>query len=634
MATIAEALSAAVQCLNTGRPADARAICAQILAVDGNNTDALHLSGIAARQEGALDEAIRLLTLAVDSKPLFAAARVNLANAFQATGRVADAARALRFALAASPDMVQAWRGLGSHLTRGGGSAARDEAIRALRRADALSSGNAETLHDLGLALRYAERTEEGVAVLTQATQACPDHTLAWMNLGTALVENGEHARALACLSRAVALSPGLAEAHYNNGNGLHAAGELERAAQAFLRSGRLGLAAARTRAAMALLDLGRMAEAEAGYRRALAEGGDAPTAIEQLTRLFRESGRINDGRTLFVELTRTEPLGRVYRGELLTALADLDLRDGEIDRSAALLNVVQGDGGRFFTVKSIAAMRLTLQQLGARLDRPKNPSPERPAVTSSTLASLGRFAHNAMEYVLVRLYAEKHGFTLETPEWVGGYYFDINDPPPSRPYRPLYYPRHPLNRHLSGTATETPPSNVDFRSPLFLLQRKVQYRERVQSWLRPRAIWAPFLDPTLERLRALGDTVVAIHIRRGDFIQFNYPITETAWYVDWLRALWPTLKRPVLYIASDDLAGVRRDFAEFSPVVRADIAPEWANLEFLQDFHVLAHADVVGISAASGFSLLAAQLNQKASLFVEPDVPGRRVRPFAPWTP
>ncbi|WP_298380457.1 tetratricopeptide repeat protein [Azospirillum sp.] len=638
MATIPEALSAAVQCLNARRFADARAICGQILAVDRTNTDALHLWGLAARQDGKLDEAIAMIGRAVESRPLFAAARINLANALRAAGRHADAQRCYRLAVAVAPDLASAWLAFGGHLTRDGGSAAQDEAIRALRHATTLAPTDADALHDLGLALRYANRAEESISVLIQATIARPDHTIAWMNLGTALVENGEHARSLASMRRAVALTPNAGEVCFNNGNALHAAGHLEEALSAFLRSARLGLAQARTRAAMVLHDLGRHREAEEGYRHALTADGDAPANIEQLTRLFMETDRIEEGRALLVQLTRTEPLGRTYRGELLAALADLELWDGRAERTAALLDGVQGDSGRFFTIKSIAALRLSLGRLAGqpngKLKRPPNPHPDCPAVTSSTLASHGRFAHNVLEYVLVRLYAEKHGFTLETPEWVGGYYFDINDPLPSRPYRPLYYPRHPLNRHLSGTAGETPPSNVDFRSPLFLLEHKAEHRDRVQSWLRPRALWSPFLDPALERLRERGDTVVAIHIRRGDFVQFNYPITETIWYVDWLRALWPTLTRPVLYIASDDLAGVRKDFAEFAPMVRADVAPDWPNLEFLQDFHVLMHADVVGVSAASGFSLLAAQLNQRARLFVEPDMPGRRIRPFAPWVP
>lgn len=643
MATIQEALGAAVHCLNSGRPADAKAICARILDADPGYVDAMHLWGLAARQEGNLDEAVALLRRTVAAMPVFAAAHINLGNALRAAGRDAEAERHYRSAVAAAPDLGAGWAALGNHLMRGG-SGARPAALLALRRAVTLAPHNADALHDLGLTLRYAERVEEGIEILSQAVAVRPDHVMALMNLGTALTELGEHGRARAVQRRAVALAPAMAEVQYNDGNTLHAGGALEPALAAFRRAVRLGLAAGQPRIGMVLSDLGRFEEAETELCRDLVSGGDVPTTIETLTGLFIRSGRLDQGRLLFTGLAQGKKIGdtgfgnaefgTVYRGECMAALADLDLQDGNLERCAALSAAVRGDSGRLFTVRTLAALRLTLRSRGLTLKRPDNPHPGRPSVTSSTLASHGRFAHNVLEYVLVRLYAEKHGYVLETPEWVGGYVFEIDDPLPSRPYRPFYYPRQPLNRSLDGSpaAPSPPPAGVDFRSPLFLLRHDGEYRERVQSWLRPRQVWAPFLDPALERLRERGDTVVAIHIRRGDFVQFNYPITETAWYVRWLHELWPTLKRPVLYIASDDLAGVRADFAAFAPMVRADVAPDWPGLDFLQDFHVLMQADVVGISAASGFSLLAAQLNRRARLFVEPDVAGRRIRPFAPW--
>lgn len=641
MATLQEALGAAVHCLNSGRPADTKAICARILEVDAGHIDAMHLWGLAARQEGDLDEAVALLRRTVAAMPTFAAAHINLGNTLRAANREGDAEHHYRIAAAAAPDLGVAWAVLGNHLMRDG-SGARPAALRALRRAVTIDPRNADALHDLGLTLRYAERVEEGIEVLSQALAVRPDHVMALMNLGTALTELGEHEHARAVQRRAVALAPAMPEVQYNDGNTLHAGGALEQSTSAFRRAVRLGLAAAQPRIGMALSDLGRFEEAEAELCHDLVSGGDVPATIEALTGLFVRSGRLDQGRLLFTELAHGKgiggaEIGRIYRGECMAALADLDLQDGNLERSAALSTAVQGDNGRLFTVRTLAALRLTLRSLGLSLKRPGNPHPDRPSVTSSTLASHGRFAHNVLEYVLVRLYAEKHGYVLETPEWVGGYVFEIDDPLPSRPYRPFYYPRRPLNRHLeagAGQGRTPPPAGVDFRSPLFLLRHSEEYREQVQSWLRPRRVWAPFLDPALERLHERGDTLIAIHIRRGDFVKFNYPVTETAWYVRWLHELWPTLRRPVLYIASDDLAGVRADFAAFDPVVRADVAPDWSGLDFLQDFHVLMHADVVGVSAASGFSLLAAQLNRRARLFVEPDVAGRRIRPFVPWTP
>jgi hypothetical protein len=237
------------------------------------------------------------------------------------------------------------------------------------------------------------------------------------------------------------------------------------------------------------------------------------------------------------------------------------------------------------------------------------------------------------LEYVLLRLYAEKQDCVLETPDWVGGAYFDLHDPVPSGPLPPWPFARRVLNGSVTGERQGRAVVDRDLLSPLFLYDYPMEYRDRVRSWLRPRPQWSPWIDPPVDTLRAVGRTIVAIHIRRGDFLQYGYPVTETRWYVDWLRTLWPTLDRPVLYLASDDIPAVRAAFREFRPVTLDDAAPSWPGLEFLQDFHVLTQADIVGTSTASGFSQLAARLNERARLCVEPDIEARCIRPFIPWT-
>jgi hypothetical protein len=433
-----------------------------------------------------------------------------------------------------------------------------------------------------------------------------------------------------------MALVPAVPEIHYNHGNIQHTRGESEVALTMYRRAVQLGMPAALTRVGAVLIDLDRLAEAEAVLRQApVTRGTDVSTAISQMVEIFIRGNRLAEGEAYFTAIGQKPTAdGLSCVGECLTAIATLRLQAGQPHEAHRLLSRVVGDSSHLFTVKSIAALRATLADRGAVLTRPPNPAPDRPRVSSSTLATHGRFAHNVLEYILLRLYAEKYGYTLETPEWVGGYYFEIDDPLPSRALRPLYFPRRIVNRLVTGTSPHPPIPDCNILSPLFLFDHKEEYRARVQSWLKPRAVWRPFLDPAVERLRTLGDTVVAIHIRRGDFVTYKYPITQTAWYVDWLRGIWGELKNPVLFLASDDLDGVRADFADFNPVTRADIVEGWHGLEYLQEFHVLMTADIVGISAASGYSLLAARLNTTARLFVEPDVEAQRIRPFAPWTP
>lgn len=604
-----------------------------VLAADPENAEALYLLGLTERQAGRPAEALALIRRAVDLSPNLLEARLNLASVLSQQGDAAGAQAQWRAVLALDPANRAAWHALGV-ASAGHGGAGRAGAIRALRRAALLSPDDADIHHDLGILLRQDDRVEEAIACQRRALSLQPGLLSAWMSLGNALLERGDADGARAALERAVILSPDRPEIWFNLGNLRYRQAELDKALGCYRLAVRLGLAAARARVVAVLIDLGRDAEAEEALGQYLPlPGTDVSTCLEYLYLLLVRSGRREEARGVFSRLESASLGGRVYRVECRTALSALDLADGDAGTAAGRLEGLRSDNCWMFTVRSLAALERTRQQQGWRWQRPANPHPERPRLASSTLGNRGRFAHNVLEYVLLRLYAEKHGCVLETPDWVGGAYFDIDDPAPSGPLPPWPFARRILNGAVMGDGDGEVTVDRDALSPLFLYDYPVEFRDRVRSWLRPRPQWSPWIDPPVDALRAVGRTVVAIHIRRGDFLHYGYPITETQTYVDWLRDLWPTLDKPVLYLASDDIPSVRAAFREFRPVTLHDAAPAWPGLEFLQDFHVLTQADIVGISAASGFSQLAARLNERARLCVEPDMERGGVRPFAAWT-
>ncbi|MFE1602200.1 tetratricopeptide repeat protein [Methylobacterium sp. ID0610] len=593
--------------------------------------EAWHMLGVAETQAGRLDPGLGLIKRALRLAPGLVEAWQNRVALLSAAGRRDEAVANARGLLRHAPDHGPTWLRLGTLLAQDGpGRAA--AALAAFGHATRLMPDAPEAWRGLGLALREAEQLDAALGALRRAHALRPDAE-AEMSLGNALLGRGERAGALAHLLRAVCLAPGSPECWYNLGLVRHARGETEAALLCNRRAVRLGLGLARTRLAAALADLGRAAEAEAELRAALPLPGTAvPDAVEQLTGLLLAQGRIPELRALFAPF-ETKPLaGRLHAGEGRTALAAADLAQGRPAAAQARLAPVAGEAGWTFTLRSVAALRLALAERGETLVRiPADPG--RPRLASSTLGTRGRFAHNVLEYVLLRLYAERHGLVLETPDWVGGLFFALDDPAPAGPLAPLLFGRHLLNEGVLGEPHRPPLAGCDALSPLFLFAYPETVRERVQSWLRPRPAFAPWLDPAVARLRLLGRTLVALHLRRGDFVACGYPITDAGWYVAWLRELWPTLDRPVLYLASDDLAAVRADFAEFDPLSLADVAEPWPGLDYLQDFHVLSRADIVGVSAASGFSALAARLNPGLRLAVEPDLAARRIRPFRPWT-
>ncbi|MBK1840724.1 tetratricopeptide repeat protein [Azospirillum sp. YIM B02556] len=638
MPTVAEALQIALELYRAGRLDDVRTLTTRILEADPRTAAALHLLGLADRRQGRLQEAAERFRAALAIAPEMADVRCNLGGVLATLGQVDAAAASQRRALALDPALEAAHHGLASLLCSRGGPRDWMAAAASFRRILRLQPDRADIFHDLGIALRQYGAVELAVASQRNALAHAPGFAAALGNLGNGLVELGRLDEALVCFRRSLAVEPERAATLYNQANAQYAAGQSETAAESYARAARNGLPQALTRLADVLTILGREADAEAVLRLALTTAGsDIPGAIDMLSALLVRQGRHEESRRFFADYRYPHVADpNTFRLECMTAVAESWLAAGEVDHAVEVLAGVHGHGSRFFTVKSIAGLQQVLAKQGRRLVRPVNPDPSQPRVCSSTLATHGRFAHNVLEYVLLRLYAEKFSYRLETPDWVGGHYFELDDPKPSGGLKPLSFGRRILNDLVTGRRDDPRP-DVDILSPLFLFEHREEWRERVQSWLRPRPEWLPYVDPVMQALKRRGNTVVALHIRRGDFVWFRYTITETSWYVDWLKALWPTLDRPVLYIATDDPATIA-DFAEFAPTSLADLAKDgaaepWTGLEFLQDFHVLMNADVLGVSAQSGYSQLAALLNRDARLFVEPDAAAQRIRPYSPWT-
>ena len=133
-----------------------------------------------------------------------------------------------------------------------------------------------------------------------------------------------------------------------------------------------------------------------------------------------------------------------------------------------------------------------------------------------------------------------------------------------------------------------------------------------------------------MAKIAAKGKTLVAIHLRRGDFGYGQFWIAPETWYLEWLAKHWPQLDQPVLYIASDDPA-IHRQFATYSPMTAADLDPPQAGAEFYDDFHVLTQADHVAISNSS-FSFVAGMLNRRAKNFLRPDLAAQQLVAYDPW--
>jgi tetratricopeptide (TPR) repeat protein len=185
------------------------------------------------------------------------------------------------------------------------------EAIAWLRNAARLRPGDADILHDLGLAYLECGRPGEAIASLRGAIAARPEFADAHLRLGIALEAAGALDDALAAYRCASGLLPSLADAWYRQASLLDSLGLAAPAVEAF----RCAAAAApdttlgRIAAARGKLAERRDAQAEKMLRRALVRDPGNAVALELLGTLLADAGRFAEARQVLLQAVERSPL-------------------------------------------------------------------------------------------------------------------------------------------------------------------------------------------------------------------------------------------------------------------------------------------------------------------------------------
>src|ERR1700683_5633928 len=107
------AFAHAVEHHRAGRLEAAESLYRKVLPTDSRHADALHLAGVAALQLGRFDEALELITQAVHERPQAAAYQISLGQVHAAASRFDDSIAAYQQATVLSPQLPDAWFGLG-----------------------------------------------------------------------------------------------------------------------------------------------------------------------------------------------------------------------------------------------------------------------------------------------------------------------------------------------------------------------------------------------------------------------------------------------------------------------------------------------------------------------------------------
>ena len=260
-----------------------------------------------------------------------------------------------------------------------------------------------------------------------------------------------------------------------------------------------------------------------------------------------------------------------------------------------------------------------------------------RAVVTMSHFGHNAGFANQLFQYAFLKLYGLRNNCAVETPPWIGEEVYGV---PGRRIARPLpeYRGDEWSVRDLALWDRDNPPVNVDFWGYYQNIPARWRpHRAFVRRLFTPLPPWRAPVERWLAAHRPPGRTLVALHLRRGDYRDYAaakpwFRLIPEEWYLQWLAALWPTLADPVLFIASDDRASVLPRFAAYRPLTAEALEAELPEPRLLADFQILAAADVLAVCNSS-FSRMAAVLaGERQNCFIAAPAAESFV-PYDPWT-
>jgi tetratricopeptide (TPR) repeat protein len=213
MATISDALTLAIEHHRAGRLPAAEQIYWQILAVEPNHANALHLLGLIAYQVGKHGIAVEYIGRAILSQGNVAEFHNSLGEAYHALHQLSEAVACFRRALELRPDFAGAHSKLGNVFKDQGKL---DETVACYRRAVALRPNLDYAHNNLGNALREQGKVDEAIACYRRALELQPNYADAHNNLGSAWQEKGDFQAAEDAIRAALRHNPRFGLAHFN----------------------------------------------------------------------------------------------------------------------------------------------------------------------------------------------------------------------------------------------------------------------------------------------------------------------------------------------------------------------------------------------------------------------------------
>ena len=282
--------------------------------------------GVAAHQEGKLQEAERLYRVILQFQPHHPDGNHNLGVLAVSVNKAEAAIPLFKTALEANPKIEQFWLSYIDALIKDNQLDGAKQAIQKAKKKGFNAKKLAILLHkskgkaDLkepsqvqlsSLLGHYQKgRYYEAEKLARSLSIQFPHHILSWKILGAVLKKTDRLSEAVFIGEKTIQVTPEDAEAHFNFGNTLRDLGRLEEAAVSYIQAIVLksDYAEAHSNLGITLQTLGRLEEAEASYTQAIALKPDYAEAHNNLAVTLKELGKLDEAEASYIQVISLKP--------------------------------------------------------------------------------------------------------------------------------------------------------------------------------------------------------------------------------------------------------------------------------------------------------------------------------------
>lgn len=369
MTTIPQALGMGWQSFQAGQLPEAEHIFRQILQVDRNQVDALHMMGIIALQTGRAGLAVDYFHGALRVRPDFPEAHNNLGMGFQALGKFAEAVPHHQEAVRLRPDFAEAQSNLGRALQALGKL---EDAVQSYQEATRLRPESAELYYNLAIALRQQGKLAEAVEALQTALRLRPDFGDALVNLAVVLQMQGKLDQAVATYEQILRQHPNSAETHLNLAVALQVHGKLTEAMAHYQQALRLrpDFAEAYVNMAVAMQMQGKLDEAVATYERALRIKPDSAEAHFNLGSALQAQGKLTEAVGRYEQALRLKTDYAEAHNNLGNTLREMGQTREAVTRLERALRLTPGSAETHVNLAAALQEQGNLAEAAAHLDQ------------------------------------------------------------------------------------------------------------------------------------------------------------------------------------------------------------------------------------------------------------------------